>query len=71
MNCMLSISQATLSRRRKDFNLEISHSFSTIDDDTLDGIVRSKKEEFPNSGALSNGLGSFKRKATGYSAVPC
>ena len=50
MTCMLSISRATLNRRRKDFNLEISHSFSTIDDDTLDGIVRSKKEEFPNSG---------------------
>ena len=50
MTCMLSISRATLNRRRKNFNLEISHSFSTIDDDTLDGIVRSKKEEFPNSG---------------------
>ncbi|CAH3153690.1 unnamed protein product [Porites evermanni] len=50
MTCMLSISQATLNRRRKDFNLEISHFFSTIDDDTLDGIVRGKKEEFPNSG---------------------
>ena len=50
MTRMLSISQATHNRRRKDFNLEISHSFSTIDDDTLDGIVRSKKEEFPNSG---------------------
>ena len=50
MTCMLSISQATLNRQRKNFNLEISHSFSTIDDDTLDGIVRSKKEEFPNSG---------------------
>ena len=47
---MLSISQATLNRRRKDFNLEISHSFSTIDNNTLDGIVRSKKEEFPTSG---------------------
>ena len=50
MTCMLSISQATLNRRRKDFNLEISHSFSTIDNNTLDGIVRSKKEEFPTSG---------------------
>ena len=50
MTCMLSISQAILNRRRKDFNLEISHSFSTIDNNTLDGIVRSKKEEFPTSG---------------------
>ena len=48
MTCMLSISRATLNRRRKDFNLEISHSFSTIDDDTLDGIVRSKKEGVPS-----------------------
>ncbi|CAH3171348.1 unnamed protein product, partial [Porites lobata] len=45
---MLSISQATLHGQLKDFNLEISHSFSTIDNDTLDGIVRSIKEEFPN-----------------------
>ena len=34
----------------KDFNLQISHAFSTIGDDTLDGIVRSIKEKFPNSG---------------------
>ena len=47
---MLSISQATLHGQLKDFNLEISHSFSTIDSDTLDGIVRSIKEEFPNNG---------------------
>ena len=45
MTCMLNISRATLNRRRKDFNLEISHSFSTIDDDTLDGIVRSKQQQ--------------------------
>ena len=31
---MLSISQATLHGQLKDFNLEISHSFSTIDNDT-------------------------------------
>ena len=37
VHCMLSISQATLNRRLKDLNLEISHSFSTIDDDTLNG----------------------------------
>ena len=47
---MLSISQATLHRWLKDFNLEISHAFSTIGDDTLDGIVRSITEKFPNSG---------------------
>ena len=47
---MLGISDATVHRRMKDFNLEISHSFSTIDDNTLDGIVLSIKEEFPNSG---------------------
>ena len=46
----MSISQATLHGQLKDFNLEISHSFSTIDNDTLDGIVRSIKEEFPNNG---------------------
>ena len=50
MFCMLSISQATLHGHLKDFNLEISHSFSTIDNDTLDGIVRSIKEAFPNNG---------------------
>ena len=47
---LLGISDATVHRRLKDFNLEISHSFSTIDDNTLDGIVLSIKEEFPNSG---------------------
>ena len=47
---MLGISDATVHRRLKDFNLQISHSFSTIDDNTLDGIVLSIKEEFPNSG---------------------
>ena len=46
---MLSISQATLHGQLKDFNLEISHSFSTNDNDTLDGIVRSIKEKFPNN----------------------
>ena len=47
---MLGISDATVHRRLKDFNLQTSHSFSTVDDNTLDGIVRSIKEEFPNSG---------------------
>lgn len=39
----LSISKGTLHRQRKDFNLEISNSLSTIDNDTLDGIVPSIK----------------------------
>ena len=47
---MLGISDATVHRRLKDFNLQISHSFSTVDDNALDCIVRSIKEEFPNSG---------------------
>ena len=47
---MLDISDATVHRRLKDFNLQIPHSFSTVDDNTLDGGVRSIKEEFPNSG---------------------
>ena len=47
---MLGISDATVHRRLKDFNLQISHSFSTVVDNALDCIVRSIKEEFPNSG---------------------
>ena len=47
---MLGISDATVHRRLKDFNLQIFHSFSTVDDNTLDGIVRSIKEKFPNRG---------------------
>ena len=71
VHCMLSISPATLNRRLKDLNLEISHSFSTIDDDTLNGIVRSIKEEFPNSGYRMV-WGHLKRRGLhGYSAVPC
>ena len=72
VHCMLSISQARLNRRLKDLNLEISHSFSTIDDDTLNGIVRSIKEEFPNSGYRIMVWGHLKRRGLhGYSAVPC
>ena len=67
---MLSISQATLNRRLKDLNLEISHSFSTIDDDTLNGIVRSIKEEFSISGYRMV-WGHLKRRGLhGYSAGP-
>ena len=47
---MLGISDASVHRRLKDFHLQISHSFSTVDDNTLDGIVRSIKVEFQNSG---------------------
>ena len=47
---MLVISDATVHRQLKDFNLPISHSFSTVDDNTLDGIVRGIKEEFSSSG---------------------
>ena len=47
---MVAISDATVHRRLKDFNLQISHSLSNIDDNTLDAMVRSIKEEFPNSG---------------------
>ena len=36
---MLGISDATPHRRLNDFNLEISYSFSTGYDNTLDGIL--------------------------------
>ena len=47
---MLGISDATAHRRLKDFNLQISLSFSIVDNNTIYGIVRSIKEEFLISG---------------------
>ena len=47
---ILGISDVMAHRWLKDFNLQISHLFSTVDDNTLHGIVCSTKEEFPNSG---------------------
>ena len=59
---MLGISDATVHRRLKDFNHQISNSFSTVDDNTLDGFVCSIKEEFPNSGY---------RMVCGHLKCPC
>jgi DNA-binding transcriptional MerR regulator len=46
---MFGVSQATIHRRLKVFNVNTSRCFSDIDDNALDDIIRKIKLEFPNS----------------------
>lgn len=47
---MFGVSESTINRRLKDFNVRTSRSFSQIDDSALDDVIRNIKIEFPNSG---------------------
>ena len=47
---MLGVSESTLRRRLKDFNLSTSQRFTEISDEELDNVVKHIKQEFNNSG---------------------
>lgn len=50
MATMLGVSEATIHRRLKDFNINTSRSFTQIDDTALDETIQTIKVQAPNAG---------------------
>ena len=47
---MINVSKSTVKRRLQEYNLNISDTYSCIDDDELDKTVESFLKDFPNTG---------------------